>query len=86
MATRDDPPYETNGNVMPVSGMTRVTPPMMRNVWRPMIVAMPAANSFANGRTASTAMRNMLPTINMNAATTATVPTSPSSSPIAANT
>src|SRR5207249_4721652 len=26
-ATREDPPYETNGNEMPVSGMTRVTPP-----------------------------------------------------------
>ena len=49
-ATSDEPPYDTNGSVMPVSGMTRVTPPMMRNVWKPMIVAMPAANSFANGR------------------------------------
>ena len=56
-ATSDEPPYETNGSEMPVSGITRVTPPMMRNVCKPRIVAMPAANSFVNGRAASTAMR-----------------------------
>ena len=33
-ATTLDPPYETKGSVMPVSGMTRVMPPTMTNVWR----------------------------------------------------
>ena len=50
LATSDDPPYETNGSVTPVSGITRVTPPMMTNVCTPRIVARPAANSFENGR------------------------------------
>jgi len=31
-ATIDEPPYETNGSVMPVSGMIRRTPPTMMNV------------------------------------------------------
>ena len=86
LATSDDPPYETNGSVMPVSGMTRVTPPMMRNVWKPRMVAMPAAKSFANGRVASTAIRYALPINSMNATSTPIVPTRPSSSPIAENT
>ena len=86
LATSDEPPYDTNGSVMPVSGITRVTPPMMRNVWSPRIVAMPAANSLLNGRTASTAIRYALPTSSMNALSTPSVPTRPSSSPIAANT
>ena len=28
----DEPPYETNGSVIPVSGITRRTPPTMMNV------------------------------------------------------
>ena len=47
---------------------------------------MPAAKSFENGRAASAAMRNALPTSSMNAATTPIVPMRPSSSPIAVNT
>ena len=43
---RLDPPYETNGSVMPVSGITRMTPPMITNVCTPMMVVSPAANSF----------------------------------------
>ena len=73
-------------SVMPVSGIRRVTPPMIRNVWTPMMVASPAANSFENGRVASTAIRNALPTSSMNATTTPIVPRRPSSSPIAENT
>ena len=84
LATSDEPPYETNGNVMPVSGITRNTPPRIKNVCKAMIVAIPAANNFANGRAASIAMRYALPIRSMNAATTPIVPTSPSSSPIAA--
>ena len=81
-ATSEEPPYDTNGREMPVSGMMRVTPPMIRNVWSPMIVARPAAKSLVNGRAVSIAMRNALPTNSMNVATTPIAPTSPSSSPI----
>ena len=66
LATSDDPPYEMNGNVTPVSGITRVTPPMITNVWTPMIVVSPAANSFENGRSACTAMRKPVPTNSRN--------------------
>ena len=38
-----------------------VTPPMITNVWMPMIVVSPAANSFENGRSAWTAMRKPAP-------------------------
>src|SRR5262245_37444383 len=85
-ATSDDPPYEMNGSVMPVSGMTRVTPPRMMKLCSPMIVASPAAKSFENARTASAATRKALPTKSMNPMTTLTVPMRPSSSPIAENT
>src|SRR5205085_4550367 len=84
LAINDDPPYETNGSVTPVSGITRVMPPMITKVCTPRLVARPAANSWVNGREAWIAMRNALPTSSMNAPITATVPISPSSSPMAA--
>src|SRR5262249_61434145 len=34
LATSDDPPYETKGSGMPVSGVTGVAPPMIRNGWK----------------------------------------------------
>ena len=41
---------------MPVSGISRVTPPMMRNVWRPMITVSPVASSVPNGSRDRSAM------------------------------
>ena len=35
LASRDEPPSDMNGVVRPVSGMTRVTPPMTTNTWKP---------------------------------------------------
>ena len=67
----------------PVSGITRVTPPMITNAWTPRIVASPAANSCENGRFDWIAMRNALPTRSRKPPMTATVPISPSSSPMA---
>ncbi len=32
-ATSDDPPYDRNGVVSPVSGISRVTPPITTNTW-----------------------------------------------------
>ena len=43
--------------VTPVSGITRVMPPMITNVCTPRLVASPAANSWVNGRDAWSAMR-----------------------------
>src|SRR6266511_311961 len=84
LAISEEPPYDTNGSVTPVRGMRRVTPPRMTNVWMPMMLVRPAANSFGNGRSAWTAMRNPAATSSRNAIRIATVPSSPSSSPIAA--
>ncbi len=70
----------------PVRGMTRVTPPTITNVCTPMIIVSPPANSFENGRSAWSAMRNPLPMRRRKAVRIATVPSRPSSSPIAANT
>ena len=84
MATSDEPPYDTNGSVMPVRGISRVTPPTMMNVCNPRIVVSPAANSFENERPDSTAMRKPLPTMSRKQMTTASAPMRPSSSPIAA--
>ena len=72
-----------NGSVTPVSGITRITPPMITNVCTPTMVVRPAANSFENGRSAWIAMRNPLPTSSRNRMHTATVPIRPSSSPMA---
>src|SRR6266540_4143498 len=83
LAISEEPPYETNGSVTPVRGMSRVTPPRMTNVWMPMMLVRPAANSFGNGRSACTAIRNPAATSSRNAIRIATVPSSPSSSPIA---
>ena len=86
LATSDDPPYEMNGSVTPVSGITRITPPTITKVWIPTIVVSPAANNFENGRSACTAMRSPLPTNSRNRMHTAMVPMRPDSSPMAENT
>src|SRR5690348_4730628 len=46
LATTDEPPYETNGSVTPVSGITRVTPPTITNTWSANTDASPAERSF----------------------------------------
>ncbi len=69
-----------------MSGITLVTPPMITKLCTPMIVVRPAAKSLENGRSDCTAMRKPEPTNSRIVASTATVPSSPSSSPIAENT
>src|SRR5262249_6087106 len=56
-ATTLEPPYETSGSVMPVSGITRRTPPTMMNVCRAKPNVRPAASSFENPSSARSAMR-----------------------------
>ena len=57
-ATIELPPYETNGSVTPVSGITRVTPPTITNTWSAKTAASPAASSLENESPASTAVLN----------------------------
>src|SRR4029077_197232 len=38
-----DPPYETNGCVVPVSGSSRDTPPIISSAWTVMITVSPTA-------------------------------------------
>src|SRR5215831_7830622 len=56
-ATMLDPPYETKGSVIPVSGTTRRTPPTMMNVWRAKPKVRPAARSFEKPSSARSAIR-----------------------------
>ena len=45
-ATTLEPPYETKGSVIPVSGMIRVMPPTITKVWKAKLKLRPAASSF----------------------------------------
>src|SRR5262249_44908098 len=56
-ATTLDPPYETKGSVMPVSGMIRRMPPTMMNAWSANANVRPSASSFEKPSCASNAMR-----------------------------
>src|SRR3954471_9224111 len=58
LATIDAPPYETNGSVTPVSGMTFVTPPTITNTWIANTAPRPVASSFAKPSVASVAVLN----------------------------
>jgi hypothetical protein len=52
----DEPPYETNGSVTPVSGITRVTPPTITNTCSASTAVSPVASSFENESVASIAV------------------------------
>ena len=56
-ATTLDPPYETKGSVIPVSGMTRVMPPTITNVWNAKLKLRPAASNFEKPSVAVSATR-----------------------------
>ena len=45
---RIDPPAETNGSGMPVTGMSPTTTPMLMNAWRQIQAVIPAASSAPN--------------------------------------
>jgi len=44
----DDPPALMNGRVMPVTGMSATTTPMLMNAWMQSQAVMPAANRAPN--------------------------------------
>ena len=81
--TIDEPPYETNGSVMPVSGTTRRTPPTMMNVCRARPNVSPAARSFEKPSWAMSATRIPRATSTRKSRSTPAAPISPSSWAIA---
>ena len=44
--TNEEPPYERNGVVMPVSGIIRITPPTTTKTWTARETARPAASNL----------------------------------------
>lgn len=43
LTVRDDPPAETKGSVIPVTGTTATTTPMLMSAWKHIQAVMPAA-------------------------------------------
>jgi len=53
----DEPPALTNGSVMPVTGRSATTTPMLMNAWTQIQAVIPAARSAPNVSGAPRAMR-----------------------------
>ena len=62
-ATRDDPPYDRNGVVSPVSGISRVTPPITTNTWIAKTTPSPVAISLPKPSRQTSAVRSERSTI-----------------------
>ena len=72
-----EPPYETKGNVRPVRGKRRITPPTITNTWKATAVARPAASSFEKPSSAVVAIRKPRQAKSRYSSTTAIAPTRP---------
>ncbi len=57
LATSDEPPWERNGVVSPVSGISRLTPPTTTNTCSASTIERPAASSVPNASRQATAVR-----------------------------
>src|SRR6185437_12838755 len=79
LATTDEPPYEMNGSVIPVSGMIRSTPPTMMKVCRAKPNVRPAASSFEKPSSTCSAVFIPRATKSMNTRSSADAPIRPSS-------
>ena len=53
----DEPPALTNGSVMPVTGRSATTTPMLMNAWTQIQAVIPAARSAPNVSGAPSAIR-----------------------------
>ena len=53
----DEPPADTNGNGIPVTGIRPTTTPMLMNAWRQIQAVTPAARSAPNVSGAPSAVR-----------------------------
>ena len=77
----DEPPYETNGSGIPVSGAIPSTANRLTAACPQTRVVSPAASRFPKGSRQFRAIRNPAQAKTANAAITAVVPIRPSSSP-----
>ena len=77
----DEPPYEINGSGMPFAGKSDVTTLILKRACTMMPVMMPMPSRFPNLSGAITAALAPRHRSSPNATTTASVPTSPNSSP-----
>ena len=82
----DDPPALTKGSVIPVTGMSETTTPMLMNAWTQSHVVMPVASSAPKVSGAASAMRIPRYASSAKSPMTTTAPMSPNSSPTTANT
>ena len=57
LTVRDEPPAETNGSVMPVTGTTATTTPMLMSAWKHIQAVIPAAIKPPNVSGARMAVR-----------------------------
>ena len=79
-----EPPYDTSGSGTPMTGSRPSTAPMLTSAW-PMIQAVtPAVAIRTKGSSLRTASRKQAQASTANSASTASVPTRPSSSPMIA--
>ncbi len=81
LATSDEPPAARNGVVRPVSGMTRVTPPITTNTWRATTNDRPTPSRRPKSSWPVKPMRNPRDTNSRYRARIANSPIRPSSSP-----
>ena len=84
MMTRLEPPYETNGSGIPVSGATPIAAAMLIAAWPQTSAVIPAASRFANGSRQAMASRTPAYAKAVKAINTRVTPTRPSSSPMTA--
>ena len=57
LTSSDEPPALMNGSVMPVTGISTTTTPMLMNAWMQSQAVMPAASSAPNVSGAASATR-----------------------------
>ena len=83
LATSDEPPYDRNGVVSPVSGISRVTPPMTTKTCSATTLPRPTAISLPKPSRQISEARSARSTIRPYSTITAITPVRPSSSPSA---
>lgn len=84
LVTTEEPPWATNGRVIPVSGISASTPPATTKTCSPTSAASPIASNRPNGSRSAIPVRNPRDTSSAYSRNTATSPVSPSSSPMVA--
>ena len=83
LARRDVPPWLMKGRVTPVSGRNLVTPPTMRNAWKPRALVRPTAAKAEESDLARAAVAKPRTHRSRNSTSTAEEPRRPISSPTA---